>query len=94
MCENDAGIKFARLKRGTFKQFLQDRYSKYVGDRILLFLENQFNSLYRIDYNGFLGVILDFLNAGPECHKKMVFACLSIQNPGRICEHDIFTLLE
>ena len=37
---------------------------------------------------------MEFLNAGPECYRKMLFACLSLSNPGQICEHDIFTLLE
>ena len=40
MSESDAGIKYARLKRQSFKEFLQDRYSDFVGERILLFLEN------------------------------------------------------
>ena len=78
MSEGEASIKHARLKRSSFKEFLQDRYSPVVGDKMLLFLENQFNSLYRIDYQGFLGVILEFLNSGPECYKKMMFACLSL----------------
>ena len=81
MCENpESGIKFARLKRTAFKQFLADRYSNAIGERILLFIENQFNSLYRIDFNGFIGVIMDFLNAGPDCYRKMLFASLGLQN--------------
>lgn len=37
---------------------------------------------------------MDFLNAGPDGYRRMLFACLSLSNPGRICEHDIFTLVE
>ena len=36
----------------------------------------------------------DLMNQGPDCYKKMLFACLSLNNLGRICEHDIFMLLE
>lgn len=43
------------------------------------------------DYNK---MIMHILNNGPDFYKKILFACLSFQNPGRICEHDIFTLLE
>lgn len=60
----------------------------------MLFLENQFLSLYRIDIQGFCNVIRDFMNAGPECYKKLLFSCLSIQNQGCICEHDLFNVLE
>lgn len=65
-----------------------------MGDRILQYVETYFNSLYKIDYSGFLGIIMDLLNAGPDCYRKILFACLSINNQGRICEHDIFNLLE
>ena len=34
------------------------------------------------------------LNKGPEGYQKLVFSCFSISNPGLICEHDIFTILE
>lgn len=27
-------------------------------------------------------------------YKKFMFACCSLANQGRICEHDVFTLLE
>jgi len=37
---------------------------------------------------------MEFLNSGPDFYKKMLFACLSLSNPGRICEHDLFNLLE
>ena len=34
------------------------------------------------------------MNKGPDCYKKMLFACLSFNNYGRICEHDIFMIME
>ena len=37
---------------------------------------------------------MDFINSGPECYKKLVFSCLSMQNQGRICEHDMFGMIE
>ena len=95
MCENgESRIKLARLKRFYLQQFLQNRYSEIVGEKIINFLESQFQSLYRIDYNGFLQVITDLLNLGPEGYQKLVFSCFSQKNPGIICEHDIFTIIE
>lgn len=78
LSEESQNIKFARLSRQAFKEFLQRRYTKLVGERIMLFLENQFLSLYRIDAIGFCNVIRDFVNAGPECYKKLLFSCLSL----------------
>lgn len=41
MCEDDFGIKSARLNRTAFKEFLQKRYSKIIGERILIYLESE-----------------------------------------------------
>lgn len=60
----------------------------------MIFLETQFNQLYRADIFSYIQMINDMLHAGPECYKKMLFACLSISNNGRICEHDLFQILE
>ena len=76
------------------EQFLQDRYSPYIGKNVLLFLESEYASLFGATFGRFLGVIVDFLNGGRESYKKMLFASLSLSNPGRICEHDVFTILE
>ena len=94
LSEESQNIKFARLSRQAFKEFLQKRYTGPVGERIMLYLENQFQSLYRIDIHGFCNVIREFLNAGAESYKKLLFSCLSLQNQGRICEHDLFQLIE
>jgi hypothetical protein len=73
---------------------LKDRYTPFIGKNILLFLESEFASLYGANFDRFLGVIVDFLNGGRDSYKKMLFASLSLSNPGRICEHDVFTILE
>ena len=57
-------------------------------------MESEYQSFYNIGFNSFLTVLSDFLNDGPDIYRKMLFECLSLSNPGRICEHDIFTLLE
>ena len=59
-----------------------------------MYLESEGNQLYRTDYNGFLQVIMNIINEGLHGYKKMMFATFSLQTPGRICEHDIFTILE
>ena len=37
---------------------------------------------------------MEFLNTGPELYKKILFNIMSFNNPGEICEHDIFTLFQ
>ena len=93
MSEIETSTK-ATLKRSAFHQFLQDRYSSAIGDNILHFLEFEFDPMYGLEYSDFLRVIVDFLNKGFDCYKKMLFYALSLSNPGRICEHDIFTVFE
>ena len=65
MCDENYSIKFARVNRVVLKQFLQDRYSNFVGERILSFLENEFVPLLRIDFTGWCQMLMDLLNAGP-----------------------------
>lgn len=50
--------------------------------------------MYKIDFAGFCSVITELVNNGPECYKRLLFASLSLQNQGRICEHDIFSMIE
>lgn len=92
--ETNISKRHARMNRNVFKEFLEDRYSKLVGKKMMDFLETQFNNLARADIFAYVQMITDMLNSGPDCYKKMLFACLSLSNNGRICEHDIFTLME
>jgi hypothetical protein len=94
MCEDPASAKNARLSRPKFKSHLAARFGPLVGERVLNFLETQFNTLYQIDFVGYQQVVADFLNSGPEGAQKLVFWAFSLANPGVICEHDLFTLLE
>ena len=93
-CDEGQSIKYARLNRCILKQFLQERYSKFVTEKILTFLENEFVPLLRIDFRGWCIMLMDFLNAGPELHKRLLFACLGLTNTGRICEHDLYSIME
>lgn len=72
-------------------EHLQSRYTPVIGERILLFLENMQPIIMARDY---CECIREFLNAGPEMHKKLLFSCLSLTNVGRICEHDLFSIFE
>lgn len=94
MCEDPSSAKNSRLSRTKFKSYLAARFGPLVGERVLSFLETQFNTLYQIDFQGYQQVVTDFLNAGPEGAQKLVFWAFSLANPGVICEHDLFTLLE
>lgn len=60
----------------------------------MLFLENKFQTLFTFDRKGYNNVIMEFLNTGPELYKRILFNILSFNNPGEICEHDIFQLLQ
>lgn len=52
--ETNISKKHARLNRNAFKQFLEDRYSKNVGEKLMIFLETQFNSMFRADIFSFI----------------------------------------
>lgn len=83
-----------KLERLKYKEFLQDRYSKIVGEKALLFFENKFQTLFTFDKRGYCNVIMEFLNSGPELYKRLLFGCLNFSNSQFICEHDLFLLLE
>lgn len=83
-----------KLDRLKYKEFLQDRYSKIVGEKVLSFFENKFQTLFTFDKRGYCNVIMEFLNLGPELYKRLLFGCLNFSNSQQICEHDIFQLLE
>jgi hypothetical protein len=94
ICEEYSDIKNAKLSIQALKEYLQSKYSKIVGERLLVYLESEGNQLYRTDFTGFLQVVMNIINEGLHGYKKMMFAAFSLQNPGRICEHDVFTILE
>ena len=93
------GSNFGRLdhrefSKQAFREHLNDRYSKQITDRIMLVLESQNMIKPQMSEMDYAQMICDMLNLGPEFYKKLLFACLSKLNPGRICEHDIFSLLQ
>lgn len=73
---------------------LEARYFKTMADKIIFFLEDSFQTLNRLTMKRYCDVLLEILNGGPDLYKKMMFSCLSFQNPGKICEHDLFYLFE
>jgi hypothetical protein len=93
LCEDKSNYN-PKLQRIKYKKFLQDRYSETVGEKILLFLENKFQTLFTFDKKGYCNVLMEFLNQGPDLYKRLIFNCLSQANLGYICEHDIFQLIE
>ena len=59
MCdEGKHDIKYAKLNREHFKALMQDRYSLQFSERIILFLENQFEHFSRISFADFQDIIL------------------------------------
>lgn len=83
-----------KLERLKYKEFLQDRYSRIVGEKALLFFENKFQTLFTFDKRSYCNVIMEFLNSGTELYKRLLFGCLNFSCSSFVCEHDIFLLLE
>ena len=59
MCdEGKHDIKYAKLNREHFKVFMSEHYSPQFSERIILFLENQFEHFSRISFADFQDVLL------------------------------------
>jgi hypothetical protein len=76
LCE-DKTAHNPKLQRMKYKKFLQDRYSETIGEKVLMFLENRFQTLFTFDKKGYCSVVMEFLNQGPDLYKRLIFNCLS-----------------
>ena len=94
MSDDNHRIDASRLRRDSFKAMVEARYSERIGGRIINFIDAKLNSLFRMDFVTYLTMITDLLNQGPVYYQMLVFTCFSLSNPGIICEHDIFNILE
>lgn len=61
---------------------------------MLILIEAQFGSLYRMDFKTFVKLIKDFIKGGPLIWQKFAFAAYNFSANGKICEHDMFQILE
>jgi hypothetical protein len=94
MSEEETSLKWCKLNKNSLKVFLSERYGKKISERMLIFLESSLSSFFRIDFKGFVKLIRDFVKGGPALHLRFCFASLNISGNGKLCEHDLFTMLE
>ena len=61
---------------------------------MITFLENNFGTLYRIDFKAFIKIIRDFIKGGSLTWQKFAFTSFNITGNNQLCEHDMFQILE
>jgi hypothetical protein len=82
------------LNRITFKSSLAVRYGKKVTERMILFLDTHFGILLRSPFDHYVKMLKEFVKAGPVMWRKFAFFCLNIAGNEKLCEHDMFAILE
>lgn len=90
MSEDQTSLRWCKLNRNAMKLFIQDRYGKKISDRMIIFLESNLGTLFRIDYEQFNKLIRDFIKGGPNFYKNFCFFSMNITGNGKLCEHDMF----
>ena len=90
MSEDDSALRWCKLNKNTFKNYLADRYGKKVSDRMLNYLESTFGNFFRIDFQTYLKYLKDFLKLGQKAWINFAFQAFNITANGKICEHDMF----
>lgn len=73
---------------------LAERYGRKISDRMIAFLEQVYGQLNRIDFKQFVKIVRDFIRGGPQVHSKFCFYAMNLTGNGKICEHDLFQILE
>lgn len=58
------------------------------------FIEHHISTTKKIEFQGWMDILLKILNKGPECYRRFLFTSIGFNNSGFICEHDIFSILE
>ncbi|CDW83717.1 UNKNOWN [Stylonychia lemnae] len=94
LAEDDSALRWSKLNRNTFKQFLQDRYGRKISERMITYIEANFGTLYRIEFKAFIRIIRDFIKSGPATWQKFTFTSFNITGNNQLCEHDMFQILE
>jgi len=61
---------------------------------MITFLDSKVHSLYRMDFKGYVKMLKDFIRGGPKLYKKFLFFVLNDSGNGKLCEHDLFSLME
>lgn len=87
-------VKYCKLNRNMFKAHLQKRYGKKLSDRMLLFIDTNYGILLRTPYDVFSKFLKDFVRGGSSVWRKFAFHVFNISGNEKLCEHDLFQILE
>jgi hypothetical protein len=60
----------------------------------LLFFENHFGALSRSSYESYVKILKEFVKGGPVMWRKFAFFCFNLGGNDKLCEHDMFGILE
>ena len=92
--DEGSSVKFCKLNRITFKANLAVRYGKKVAERMLMFLDTNFGIMLRSPFEQYVKMLKEFVKGGPVMWRKFAFFCFNITGNEKLCEHDMFAILE
>ena len=87
-------LKWAKLNRNLFRDFLQERYGKKIAEKMINFIEVTFAPLNRMDFNSFVRLFRDFVKGGVTIHAKFCFNVFKGTHTNCVCEHDLYSMFE
>lgn len=87
-------MKFCKLNRIQFKNSLTARYGKKVTERMMLFLDTNFGILLRSPFEHYIKMLKEFVKGGAVLWRKFAFFCFNVTGNDKLCEHDMFSILE
>lgn len=61
---------------------------------MLSFLDFHFGPLLRLSFDGYLKLLREFCKGGPMLWKKFAFCVFNFSGNDKLCEHDLFQILE
>ena len=82
------------MNRIQFKNSLTVRYGKKVTERMILFLDTHFGILLRSPFEQYVKMLKEFVKGGPTLWRKFTFFCFNLNGNEKLCEHDMFAILE
>jgi hypothetical protein len=94
MSEDGSSVKWCKLNRATFKTHLSLRYGKRVTDRMMYFLDTNFGIFLRTPFDHYSKMLKDFVKGGPLMWKKFAFTVFNVNANDKLCDHDMFSILE
>ena len=82
----DINIKSLRISRKQLSHFLRERYKRTLAERILGFIEKNYQKILNIDAMAYIAVLDQFLQAGMHTHLRFCFHLFDLSNKGNVSE--------